>query len=258
MAYYDGVIKADAPVAWWPLTDAAGAGTLVDSSGGGHAATNHGLTLGETQSPIAGDTTAFNGGTTYAVSTYLPNGLTAANVEAWIYATSSPAIQYAVSSGVNTTDAGIGLYFQNATALCRIGNGTTLGNPSHANALVDNVWQYWCYTWDGAHVLSYLNGSQLGTSVALTGTIPAAGSTYLVTQSTTTNTFQGYVAQPAIYNKALTAAQVTAHYQAAINPPPSGAYASGVGLSPYWARGAAENHFAHRARMAGSLGRRPW
>ncbi|HEY6229488.1 MAG TPA: LamG domain-containing protein, partial [Verrucomicrobiae bacterium] len=82
--------------------------------------------------------------------------------------------------------------------------------------LTANQWVHLAGTYDGTNWKLYRNGTLIATSAAATGALPVPNGDWAIgsTGEGWADIFNGSIDEPAIYNKALSAAQITAHYTA--------------------------------------------
>lgn len=182
--------------------------------------------------PVAWSNTLFQtsqvaaGGQTIAGSSTLQPG-SALTVEAWITA-SSVQTNYPVfvSYGIDTTP--YESYILQAQDINGTKppdfyflTGTGQGHQIFATTLLQTGTQYYiAATYDGASAKIYVNG-QLQNTLAVSGSLyyPSGGGLGLARKYTTTSAnFSGSELGVAIYDTALTAAQILAHYQATSPP----------------------------------------
>lgn len=214
MSAYDTAVLADNPVGYWPLGELSGT-TAADLSTNNLPGTYTGsVVLGQT--PLASQindsvnlpTTAGMLTQTNALYGLNPNNI---SLELWIKPTALGGFQEAMSSGSGggyrmlcTNDT---LWFLiGGSIACITGSVLTNGNPYHVVMVQDSV---------AAAVYVYLNGALIFTAASsltnpggsqniAVGSLDGAGS----------QQFLGNVSNAAVYNYALTAAQVLAHYTA--------------------------------------------
>jgi len=152
--------------------------------------------------------------------------LTAFSVEAWAYPTKA-----ATSSGEEI----LGKYYGSSvpynsygiewlTDRFRINYGDTSNvfnvvNAGSSQAL--NNWHHIVGTYDGANFKIYINGAESNSVAKTSSVIQGDGSIYIGTWGggvgSATQTFDGTIAQPRIYNRALTAEEVQRNYNAGKN-----------------------------------------
>jgi Concanavalin A-like lectin/glucanases superfamily len=225
---YARLVTADAPIGWWRLGDPSGI-TAVDSSGRSHNGTYAatGVTLNQSGS-LAGDTDSaatFAGTTGATGSVSIPahadwrpagGGWT---MEAWVNPTSLGPTQEVIRIG-----GGDGWFLRvngtNVGSLWSFGGGNFI-TPEGGTVPAANVWTHIAATYDGAFVRHYVNGS-LRYRVAETRALAPSytGNLGIACQDPSSGGefFLGKLDEVAVYNKALTPAQISAHYAAGINP----------------------------------------
>jgi len=241
--FYKQAIINDSPLAYWTLGDAVGASTAADSSGNFYgAAVNGGVTFGQV-GPLVGDTTTaalFDGGTGYLSISVVPNPQKTANygaaltVEFWckplvatfqgIFDSNPSGLSSNGAPGSalrNTIPAGSGLSFSAMQ--------WTPNKPGVGFACTPNQWSHVVAIWRGGRYVDvYVNG------LYSAGGSAAGGDTFIWQGATIgratagsggySNTnfnvwFDGYLAQVAIYNYALSQDQVATHYRIGTNNP---------------------------------------
>lgn len=229
---YDSVVAADTPDAWWKLADANGSSTAADSSGNGHAGTATSVTFGQSNTAVAGNTSASLNGTSSVVTTTYDPTASAVSCECWFNfnggngtgATNNPRL-------VSNDQANGGFTFLfSATAgsgAARLqifqtsGTGSTTVSASGTIAFGDTTWHQAVFTYDGTTVLLYQDAVQVG-SGSLSGSLTSGTNMALGRNgNSSTGFFNGFLAEVSVYTYKLTAAQVTAHYNAASAPPPA-------------------------------------
>jgi parallel beta-helix repeat protein len=221
-SYEPGLILANTPVSYYRLGDAPGSTTAADSSGNAHtAAYQGGVTLGITpRRGTDGTTAALLDGTSGYVA-LPPTGLatftSGFSVELWVYPTTvgnnqpfldlgnGPASDNIVFSRFGTST---GLVFQ-------VYNGSNGGGEVYvsSNAIQQNVWQEFAATVTSTGLATvYKNGAVLGSAQVNVPLNVARSDDYIGRSNWSTNAyFGGAIADVAIYNQALTAAQIQAH-----------------------------------------------
>lgn len=223
---YAKTILADSPLAYYRLGEPSGI-TAYDWSGNTSNGTLNnsggnpvGVTLGQPGAIYNDPSTSmlFNGSTGYIT---LPtatngNGQTAISIEMWANLTTTAlgASSNLISSG-NTVGANVGyiLFWNGTTTLqCAIGNGTTHTTVSYPVAPVAGAWWHIVATWDGTTIRIFVNGAQVA-SGAFSGTISASLGPIIAASTGFSSFFPGYLDEAAIYNYALSAAQVLNHYK---------------------------------------------
>jgi hypothetical protein len=215
---YVAAVLADTPLAYWRLDESAGSTVCHDASGHGNdAAVVGAVTLGVTGALAHDADTAghFDGktGQLDVGDKFDFVGLAPASIELWLKAEVIDTGYRHVETKMLYTDAGQpddGMYIY-------IHAGQTLGferwnanttQNAVASPLTANAWTHVVGTFDGSAMALYVNGVQVqtgGTSVAMV----ANGVHMLWGQS-----FQGTLDELALYDHALSAARVQAHFLA--------------------------------------------
>ena len=223
---YLNTILADSPLAYWRLGEPAGSTQAVDTSGHNYTATysSSGITYGVPGALTTDTNTAIGSAGTGKVSPPTLPAVTNFTIEGWTYLTDAT---WDSGSSYNN-----GLYgsYNKVRLLIRPNTSTTnqysLGyfgvwlsgveyalQPSLKTVSNTGQWVYWAMVRNGATLTVYRNGVQVGqrtdlpaTATAnINGQILAMDSSYFL---------KGNIDEVAVYNTALSATQVLAHYNA--------------------------------------------
>jgi Concanavalin A-like lectin/glucanases superfamily len=222
---YSTAVLADSPVVYYRL-DESGGTTANDISGNGNNGTytskailNQAGATSDGDAAIAGngDTLITGGGS------ILPTGATPRSVEVWFKTTATPSSPYGstlVAWGAESSNEMFALKVYSSTMLKLTNwtNGYYFTVPAGANTL-DGKWHYMVVTFDGSNATVYYDNHNLGTQTVSFNT--ALSSVGLVLGSQTGNNdspYNGGLDEVAIYNKVLTPAQISAHYNASFQP----------------------------------------
>jgi sugar lactone lactonase YvrE len=221
---YQATIAGDGPVAQYRFDDVAGSSTLADSAGS-DTATNSGITLAG-EGPFGGSKSGSFSGAAFATLSSSPlEGATAFTAEAWVNWTGGTSYNQSIfdfgSSSTNymsltpaSSATGHKMVFELHTG------GTTLAQVS-ATKLTAAVWRYVAVTEGAGKLTLYVNGEQVAqTSASFSpsylGSLP---NDYLgKSHASGEPLFAGSMSNVAFYNKALSASQLAAHYNAAEYP----------------------------------------
>lgn len=213
-ASYASVVLADKPVAFYLLNETAGI-VAHDASGHGNTGTlQGGVTLNQGGAFNGAAAMAFDGSTGYiqANATDLPAMASPQSREIWAYAKS-----FSLENDLlDVLGSNIGTQFQVTEGSLRVsdyGGGIVIETSSSAVSL--NRWYHLAWTFDGTTSSLYINGILNTTSTSL----PPSGTPTSVFigsyGSASGNGFwDGSLEEAALYDYALTAAQVQAHYNA--------------------------------------------
>lgn len=245
-AIYGPTVEADSPYGWWRLADDLPRATVVaDSSGNGHTGTWKGtpragqslVTDGPGSVSLDGAGSTTEGSADGAVITGGTISAAPVSIEAWVrtgkYGTNFSFIcgQTHVTADTFITDFGLGM--NNSTGvpqlLVFIGNqiatieGTTVLRDTgvhHLVATVDSSRACRLYVDGALNAGPTTVGLTSSTALDASGSIrigkapvgadPGAGTGY--------KSFKGEICEVAVYNTALSAARVLAHYQAGATP----------------------------------------
>lgn len=215
---YAAEVVADRPLAYWRLAEATG--TVAVDEAGGHAGTYHDVTLGD-PGAVAGNTSArfvSNDSAVIVGNTLDLAGGTSFSLEAW-----------AMPSEVDSTLRRIMTKRDDAApvegwSLTNSVKGLTL-DAEHAGAFVGGIasrplpageWSHVVVTYDGVTLVFFIDGNEDAHQV--TTVAMSANQANLVLGSLSNasgNAWRGNLDELAIYDHALPAARVLAHYEAA-------------------------------------------
>jgi hypothetical protein len=210
-------------VSWWP-----GEGTANDIAGMNSGTLVNGVAFAPGK---VGQAFSFDGTSSYIrvpdnPSLHFTNAMT---IEAWIYPTSLGAYQNIVSKwdwpGVNaqkgytTTvlpggQVNMGICSDGS---CAQGSGGSLCSVSGTSSLPVNQWTHFAGTYDGSYLSVYVNGVFENREAYASGIFPGTNDLVIgavVGGSTPVSPFGGLIDEPAVYNRALSAAEIQAIYNA--------------------------------------------
>ncbi len=194
--------------------EAADATSFSDSSSGG-------ATISCTSCPTAGATGKIGNAISLSGSQYVQASGSTVNLSGgsftqavWMYPTFT-STGYVGVMGYNTgtlatRPPGMWVYQQNKINV-GFGNGSTWTSITTGSVLTTNAWNHVVATFDGTTYTIYVNGSQIYSSTALSGRTPSANT--LMTIGKVDSGFTGKLDEAAIYQRALTASEVTEMYQ---------------------------------------------
>lgn len=221
---YGAVVKADAPVGFWRLSEASGPTTLEDASGNGYNAT---IASG---SPLPVKHVNAKRGALYLPTSFVAT-FPAAMCQAatagsglsfeMITLQGSTGVAYAAVMDLwsisNSTQAEY--RFSNGWAGAGVMPAMMIGDATDSNfltaispfALPCGQWFHVVGTYDLANIRLYINGVLVATQAQTTALVPATNGG-IGTSAYADRLNNASFAELAIYNKCLTAAQVAAHY----------------------------------------------
>lgn len=220
---YQAVILADSPLAYYRLGELLGT-TADDFSGHAyHGSLHGGITLGAT-GLLAGDSDTamtFNGSSGYISlpTTFEPTGANPWSIEAWVKVSAVPSsgTYYAIIAfGTNATRQSAQLKINgtgggNAIFVC----STYAGDISGGSVTIGTTYHV-VGTYNGTSTRLYVNGSLIAGPTAYALNIAMAYASIGADGATVAEYFNGSIDEPAIYNYALSASQILAHYNAGI------------------------------------------
>lgn len=239
---YSTSVLSDGPLAYYSFNDtlpvdiaynsgtAGAAGNGVNSSGVAHLATGA-LANGQ------GSAVSYSGSHTVVPfqSALNPVSTKPFSVEFWV----NPAVDTDDSVGpcpmfnrVSSGDRSGWVFFQRSPSTgwnFRVysGSGSSTGVSITGGTSSAGSWNHIVAVWDGTAASLYVDGSLVaGPTVATGFKANVAGSLSIGSYDTGENPFSGSLDEVAIYPVALTAEQVQAHYNNALDPQPAVTYAS--------------------------------
>lgn len=214
-ASYAQAVQLDQPTDYWRLGETSGL-TAASETSADAGTYLKGVLLGE-PGAIAGDPNAavrFDGvnDTVSVPSAARLNPTDALSIEAWVKPDGLPASTATIARKdgqylVRLTSTG--------AVLLRLWKGSNQKDLTTPAGLVTaSAWNHVVATFDGATMSVYVNGG-LHAATALAGPISATTNPLTLASSLTTNDFlKGWLDEVAIYDQALSAARVRAHWEA--------------------------------------------
>lgn len=185
------------------------ANEIVDASGNGH----HGTAVGGAAGGVVGKYIlgGFFDGTNDYLTTPLnidQGGTAAVTFEAWVYPTlNSTSYKYVISTDNGGSDWGLALYGANWYVV----NGSSVVNTSQA--VTFNAWQHMVVSFEpGVGIRLYRNGTLIWSNATITYDASDADVTIGRQGSYNQNFFVGSIDEVAVYNRALSFAEITARY----------------------------------------------
>jgi hypothetical protein len=210
-------------VSWWQAE-----GNADDSVDGNSGVLLNGATFGPGK---VGQAFAFDGVSSYvgvpdSPSLHCTNGLT---IEAWIFLTGSTGNYYNTVTKWDVTTPGQAAYTSGLIpdgrigfSVCSSGNGpdsTTDGTVMSTNTIPANQWTHYAGTYDGSELRIYVNGVCENVAAYNQGIFPGTGDLAIGSAGTSSSgqvvsPFAGLIDEPAIYDRALSAGEIAALYNA--------------------------------------------
>lgn len=217
----------------WLLTSASVSGTTVADASGNN---NIGTIL---NGPLTFGTMGANFNGLQYINSALAVTSPALTVSVWFNAASlnpnSANPRLVANSHTDVDDIGFQLQFNagGATGFFDVGTGTAEGRALWSKQLVTGTWYHYVGVYDGSTVKAYINGVQL-VSTPFSGGAIAAASNISVGRNPAYDAdyFNGAIYDVRIYQRALSASEITTLYQATTPPPPTGPTPTSITLSP--------------------------
>ncbi len=136
------------------------------------------------------------------------------SLEAWVYASAAQAAGSTVVMKTTSSAAtdGYGLGYVSATQFGFWINAAATNRVVTSAALSTGAWHHVVGTYDGATIRLYVDGVQVGTGAAYAAAITHSAQPLLIGRSAGGAGWLGQIDEVALYNRALTAAEVSANY----------------------------------------------
>jgi hypothetical protein len=223
---YAATVIADGPVAYYRLGD--GGGSAIDQMGGPNGTFQGAITVGPNLLPVsAGASFTFNGATYISVpdSPATRLGAGAWTIEGWGRLTASPSY----FSTIDTNNRPYAFYFQSLnTGFVGAGGTSSSGLPALPAVSLNTPFYFVCSVDASTNCVIYINGTANASTLSGHGsTNSAIGFGIGFTSSSLGEAgWVGQLQEMALYNKVLSAAQVSAHYAAASVASASGTVAA--------------------------------
>lgn len=223
--HYGDVVRGTTPEDYWPLSDAAGATAAVDAVSTTQTATATNVTFGAAGLFADGVTAASFNGTSSRLNGSLTRYGTVMSIEAWISPQSNAQSMTPIAkvgSGVWQTAGtyGFGVSGDGTSLLFyQYPNGGTMGSLTATGLHLTGGWHHVVATDDGSSLSIYSDGQKVAGGAAgsqCTSGCLSDGSLYGGGSSASNMWFQGSMAHLAMYGKALTQTQVSAHAGAGV------------------------------------------
>ncbi len=209
----NGTLTATALMGWYK-----GEGTAVDSASGHNGTLQGGVTFVPGQ---VGQAFGFNGAAYVRVAATSALESLTPTLEAWVKATAPGAYRYIASKGANGnvaasyalyTGASGGLFFYVYN-----GAGAVALSPGAGPGIWDGQWHHVAGTYDGSAVRLFVDGAQVGngtpTNLRIGYGLPTTNDFFIGAYNGIAP-FPGAVDEVKFYNRALTATEVQASYNA--------------------------------------------
>ena len=229
-AHYNEIIgngNSDSPVAYWDFDE--GTGTILhDKSGNGNDGTIYGATWVD---GIKGKALSFDGTGDYVDISNDPALVISGNVslEVWVMIDTLSGLQNIVRKSY----AGYNYYMRLEDDRIAFKCGGLTPKAVYSTELLETgKWYHFVGVYDGTHLRLYIN-SRLDSSVVTSGRILTSDESLAIgaISGGSTEYFKGTIDEVRIYNRALSAEEIQAHYNEIANPPPDNG-GSGGGSTP--------------------------
>jgi hypothetical protein len=217
---YAATVLADSPLGYWRLDDTSL--MALDSSGNGHHGSYQGGLLQEQPGVLAGNAAATFADNNDHIEIPGPFGFTGTtpfSVEAW-FVGSAPQGQI-VSKMSYDGMAYSGWFLSTAVppTSVRFNRLVASGSGIDGGTIVPDQWHHVVAVFDGTTALLYLDGVKVN-DITQSGDLAAVTPSVRIGDGDTWGNFQGTIDEVAIYDQALSASRIAAHYAAAVGPTP--------------------------------------
>jgi hypothetical protein len=253
-------------VGYWPFDGAQtswSTNTTKDISGSGLTGTM--VSLATTTAPVAGkigQALYFNGSTSQISSSDagLPSGSSARTISMWVYPKAFPNFVHFISYGTGSSGQAFAIETDLGANSARL-HVNKFGSFSglSTGSLTLNKWNHIVVTYNGSTVFFYINGQASGSAAfALSTTLGSLRLGKWISGGSGESPFNGYMDDVRIYNRALSASEVSQLYnQNATGVDQSSAVVGpSTGLVGYWTLdGSATNWNTNTTRDASGNGR---
>lgn len=214
--YSTAVLATSGLQSYWKLAEATGS-TATDQKAAANGTYSGSVTLAQPGLiQLDPDTAAvFAGGKVAAGVVYGFPGTAAFSIEAWIKGTAADANARRIVSVENSGNVGWALAYQASTGqvLFTRGDATTFDQIIRTGLTAGQL-MHIIATYDGTNLRIYINGALAGSVLASSRSLPAVTQQFTIgakSYTTDANTaFTGTIEKVAVYNAALSQAQVTA------------------------------------------------
>jgi hypothetical protein len=217
---YSGLVLSHGPAGYWRLGERAG-GTAADASGKGNNGTYvNGVALG-LAGPLAGDpdrSAGFDGVNDYV---NVPSSPTLAitgdlTIEAWVKPSDYNGYHGIVGKTAANLPAPYDFYLADGSGVPRFYRGSTgsYGAVSAAGAPQPGQWSHVAVVMQGTTVTHYLNGAPNGSGTIVAATADAGTPLRVGNRDDLFVPFRGGLDEVAIYDHALSEAEIKADYDA--------------------------------------------
>ncbi len=218
---YRSLILSHGPVSYWRLGETSGT-TAADEMGANNGSYVNGVTLNQ-NGPLIEDTNpaaSFDGWNDYVGLGTMSVSGSALTMLGWFRADdfdnpNAPILAKGNGTSISNIWWGLGSvssYGQRLAAVLKTSSTTQIATSS--TTITAGQWIFVAGVYNGSTLKVYQNGVEVG-SVALTGTVSTSGSVGVRIGSNPSNVdfFDGTIDEVAIFNKALTAAQLLEIYK---------------------------------------------
>lgn len=210
-------VRRDNPIALWRLGETSG--TIAVDEMGLYDGTYVGSPTLGVSGAVAGNTAVSFSSATQRMTKTTESSLRPAQctVELWARPTSTQGTGICfISRAGGLVSSGLTIFKMNGAAQFWAASNSSTWAVQKSVALTLNAWQHLAITYDGVNVRAYKNGVEIGSPVALASLHwETTGGIRIGSDDVNMYLFDGSIDEVAIYNYALSPAQVLRHYQAA-------------------------------------------
>ena len=209
-------------VGYWSFDEGSG-DTAFDRSGNGNDGTLKNMDAEDWVDGVRGKALEFDGEDDYVFTSQSPN-LNKITIEAWVNAISFGVRNTIVSTTDDSATKGYQIHHNSNKFALRLTDSSTYIDGGSGDAKWDTTvstgnWYHIAISWDGTtnaeNIKFYLNGEVDGTSTAtktISSIFPTSYNIYIGKKPGGSNYWEGVIDEVAIYNRALSPSEISAHY----------------------------------------------
>lgn len=206
---YRALVMSDSPAAYWRLGESSGT-TAVDQMAVANGTYGGGVALGAAGALVSDADTAagFDGlsGRVSAPAVAALDPTTALTIEAWINPDTTRGTTWIVNKGIM-------YYLYVVDGTINFGAFTDNWKAVITPLVSTGSWQHFVGTYDGTTFVLYRDGVVVGQTLSAGPILASTTPLFIGAYDATTQYFDGSIDEVAVYTRALSAAQVLAHFQ---------------------------------------------
>lgn len=218
---YDDAVKEDIPSFYLRLNETSGT-YAADSSGFNRAGTISGANYSASGAVLGGASYDFDGVNDYVSTSYMPfaSGTTIRTYEAWVYRDTNSSVDTIIGSSSTTSNDQFSISLGSGNDTLTVKLNGSVSKVFASCGIGTGAWKYLVVVVNCAtsSITAYVNGSSISGTGTVSGSYSASPGNLLIgCVGSASNSFDGKIAEVAVYDKLLTTDQITSHYRAATN-----------------------------------------